>query len=249
MQNTCPQCNTIYTISVEHIGRRIACKNCRTALLVAESGLVRDGDTNAASVGSAPDVPVRRRYREEEVLDLEPVSTPTPTPSRVSRMRVEGGSGPGQRLRSFFDLPTALFAIGMIVTIVSMFGPLLDSGRVLARQADLAEATSDYARKSEELKDTAQAKAREEFGKVKDKLGAEVSAAKYDAARSQRFDQRGIMFGFVCLGLGCLGWISDPGASPMRHRVAVWLLTSMMVLVFVSIAIQAIGATRTKLDG
>lgn len=221
MRNTCPQCETLYAVTPADIGRRIACKNCRTALVVSEDGLTRDGD-------NPPSPP-------------PPVAPSVPAPDAAPTIR--------RRLRAFFDLPTGLFTFGMVLTIVSLFGPLLDSSRVLGRQADLAEATSDYTRKSEDLKDAAQVKAREEFAKVKERWSAEVNAAKYDAARSQQSGQRGTVLGMVCLGLGCLGWISDPTATAMRHRVAVWLLISMMVLIFAAIAVQAVGATKSKLDG
>ena len=84
MRNTCPQCETLYAVTPADIGRRIACKNCRTALVVAEDGLARDGDNPPPTI-SPPFT----------------IAPPAPVPDAAPTIR--------RRLRAFFDLPTGLF--------------------------------------------------------------------------------------------------------------------------------------------
>src|SRR5262249_42489687 len=52
MNNTCPECEAVYTVAAKDVGRRIACKKCRTPLIVTERGLERDA-TAAADIDDA----------------------------------------------------------------------------------------------------------------------------------------------------------------------------------------------------
>ena len=42
MNNACPECGAVYAVAEKDIGRRIACKKCHSALVVADEGLVLD---------------------------------------------------------------------------------------------------------------------------------------------------------------------------------------------------------------
>jgi hypothetical protein len=41
MTRNCPVCNKPYSLQPQHVGRRMTCKQCGTALLIEDEGLRR----------------------------------------------------------------------------------------------------------------------------------------------------------------------------------------------------------------
>jgi predicted Zn finger-like uncharacterized protein len=78
MNNTCPKCGTSYSIKAEHVGRKVTCKNCQTALIVGEGGLEVRSETGKFSSPSRP--------RVEE----QPAAAP---PEEAFAAAVAGGNG------------------------------------------------------------------------------------------------------------------------------------------------------------
>ena len=37
MRNDCPSCNTVYAVTPQDVGKRIICKQCNAALVIAEA--------------------------------------------------------------------------------------------------------------------------------------------------------------------------------------------------------------------
>ena len=119
MNSACPQCGVVYSVTPKDVGRRIACKRCRTALIVEETGLRVDpefagqrtdaGFTAEATVGE--EAPPHRAAGS--ALSLPPVLT------KLGRL----------------DAATWLFGAGAVLAIVFLFFPLIDRAKVSRRNA------------------------------------------------------------------------------------------------------------------
>ena len=57
MKNTCPKCGTAYAVNAGVIGRTFTCKNCGSALIVAEEGLTYKDAAPAAPPPAPPATP------------------------------------------------------------------------------------------------------------------------------------------------------------------------------------------------
>jgi predicted Zn finger-like uncharacterized protein len=110
MNNACPECGAVYAVASKDVGRRIACKKCRTLLVVTERGLERDE-------------PLTAEPAEED----EPASSTEP-----ERETTSYSSGFFARLRNLADVPTYLLGVGTFLSILFLFCPSLTRPKWLA---------------------------------------------------------------------------------------------------------------------
>ena len=203
MNNTCPECGAVYTVAQKDVGRRIACKKCRTPLLVTERGLERD-DVVTAEIDDSTEL--RRPPREP-------------------------GAGFFERLRNLADVPTYLFGAGAFVTIYFLFAPLIDLAKVERRDADLVEADLVRNRHLREAKgEDAKKKINDDWKAESERLGERVSQAKIDARQGLYWNRYGMLFGCLLLALASLGYLS-PQQPPIRRVVGAIILCGILILI------------------
>lgn len=241
MQNTCPNpgCGAMYNLTAQHVGRSFVCKKCGATLHVTDGGLELAGGAPSGAMGVEP----------------FPSSSEEPTPMRRPT-RTGGGAGAyfgefWNRVRS--DASTWLFGIGAFFTIVCLFFPLLDRGKILDREAALAASERHEKRLNEDLARRIREKGESEFAKEKEsrekaykhwqeiekpKLQDRVDAARDSAKTWKYWYDWGMMWGFLFLALAALGYLT-PQQPTIRRVVGSIILCAMMLLIFIRFVIES----------
>jgi predicted Zn finger-like uncharacterized protein len=225
MNNSCPECGAVYAVAEKDIGRRIACKKCNTALIVAEEGLVRDDATTPPprrddaldrprSRDDDEDRPRRRRPRDDDD-DMDD-----------DRPRRPKGPGMGAYIEKLKgvkvggDVSTWLFGIGLFLVIYSYFSPQIDAAKVSARNADVTEAElndrsdqrdTDNRNDGKPSEDDRKArdKRRKEYEKEKPVLDDKVKYAEASANHSKWWTAMFRLVGFAVLAFGSIGYMQS----------------------------------------
>ena len=234
MNNTCPSCGALYNVARKDIGRRISCKKCSAALVVTEAGLEIEQPATASSrpapvingVDDVPDV-------EEEVV-----------PSRRGRSSRRGGGGlnidPVQLFKDFGGVATLLFGFGAFLVIVFLFMPMIGSASVQRAQGAVERMELEWKTKERKMRKENKSpdeisKAREEFFKGKDDLEDDVQETSISNKRSHRFDLYGMLFGFLFLMAGSLGFLM-PGHTIYRRILGTVVLGAQILIIFMVFA-------------
>ena len=206
MNNSCPECGAVYSVTSKDVGRRIACKKCRSALIVSERGLERD-DAVLAEVED----------------DLEP---------RGRGRDVRSGPGFFERMKNFADVPTILFGAGAFFVIYFLFSPLIDQAKIIRREGAVSEGQLETDRLLRNTKaEDAKKKIDDDWKKERDLLREEVDFAKVGAQRGGYWNRQGMLLGFLLLAFACLGYLT-PHQPTIRRVVGAIVLCSMLVLIF-----------------
>jgi predicted Zn finger-like uncharacterized protein len=165
MNNACPECGAIYAVAEKDIGRRIACKKCNTALVVAEEGLRRDSEAappkaDDADRDRARDDDDRGRRRERDDEDRGERRGEDDRGRRRGRddddgrdrdreRKVRTGPGVGEvlisKLKSVGDVATWLYAIGLFFAIYGFFGKKIDDANLDYRKGEMQQAATEDA--------------------------------------------------------------------------------------------------------
>lgn len=216
MNNVCPSCGTAYNVSPRDVGRRIACKTCRSALVVTKNGLEPD----------------------DQGTDIEGSSGLEDRP--LSRAKSSRGFFPQ------IDFSTWLFGFGAFFTILFLFFPLIDQARVASRTSDIEAGELQLSEELEIEKDGVRKKKLEEdWGKEKKRYERRVTWSKISLAQANWWNRNGMMVGFLLLAFGSLGFLS-PKHPPMKRVVGAVILIALLVLIFMVFAIAggSAGALR-----
>ncbi|MBX9580329.1 MAG: zinc-ribbon domain-containing protein [Gemmataceae bacterium] len=229
MNNLCPSCQALYNVRPKDVGRRVTCKKCRAALVVTDAGLTLDGpaapadrpEDAFAGVGGPP----RRRGRDRE---RSPRAAAGPL----------AGVDWRQTFRDLGGVPTLLFASGAFLVIVFLFQPLIgvaavDRARGAAERLDLDWKVKERKLRKEKKAEDDISKAREEFYKAQGKDEVDEGAAyeAVSARRSRWLDLYGLMFGFLLLMAGSVGYTADR-TSTVRRILGTVVLGAQMLIVF-----------------
>lgn len=211
MNNLCPQCGALYTVTQRDLGRRIACKKCRAPLIVAEDGL-RIEENVAGANGSGIEI-------------AEESSTPPAAQTR------RGTSG-AWRLR--LDLPTALFGVGMFLVVLFSFFPTIDTAQVLREEAAVTQGRLEDQLDQLEVdqlegsirtrEDKERAKRAEVWLDKERLLRVEAELAKADAQRIQVWNQRGLLLGFLILSFAGIGFMTTDQTTSRKILGGILLL-------------------------
>ena len=203
MRNDCPSCNTVYTVTPQDVGKRIICKQCNAALVIAEDGFRLDLSVPAASKPSK----VKAARDEDKGDDIDPPknSKPNKPAGRELAMAKEFYA-------KYVDVPTILFGIGAFFILTFLFFPMIGKAKHERRIGGLAEEKLDMEveiRKFREKSGNEEKikKIEEEWAKRLPVLEAEVKYAEISNQRSGYFDRYGLLFGFVALMVGNLGMV------------------------------------------
>ena len=239
MNNACPGCGAVYAVAEKDIGRRIACKKCSASLIVAEDGLryddsaavppkkeepaererSRDRDRDRDDRDRDDDDRGSRRKRDREETDEE-------REARKAR-RAAATADFMNKLKGIGDVPTWLYAIGLILTIYSYFAPQIDRAKVAGREGDtqMAKAEDDADETETNAKNDgkpsesdleARKKRKKDYKKENDRLTAREDYARAGAQQAQWWNQMFRLVGFSILAFGAIGYLK-PEQGPFKR--------------------------------
>ncbi len=229
MRNDCPNCNTVYAVTSQDVGKRIICKQCNAALVIAEDGFRLDLSVPATA-------PKSKTKADREDDDGDP-----PKKSKSSD-ELSGAKKPtGRELdmakefyRKYVDIPTILFGIGAFFILTFLFFPLIGKAKHERRVGALAEEKLDMEVEIRKLRpgnDEKIKKIEEEWAKRLPLLEADIRYADISNQRAGYFDRYGMLFGFVILMVGSLGMVR--GDTHLVKRIfGAAVLGFQMLLVF-----------------
>lgn len=244
MNNSCPSCGAVYNVAGKDIGRKIRCKKCSSPLIVTEAGL--EVDEPAAAAAREPANTFEMGDDEEEGGSRK----------RGKGKKYAGGGGLDvmQLVRDFGGIATAFFAFGAFLVIVFLFMPII--GAAANERADatkdkleqerdakikklvptgkrLEDLTSDERKKYDDDAEKIRKDYEKRIGDATDDARAERTGNK----RAKWMEMYGMMFGFVFLMFGSLGYMM-PTQSNIRRIVGAIVVTAQMVLVFIYFVIR-----------
>lgn len=232
MNNTCPNCGAVYNVAAKDVGRKIRCKKCGTPLVVAEEGLVSD----EPEVAAAP-----RRPAPVDDDDVE--ETPPRRSARGKRLSGLGSLDFMQVFKDFGGAATVLFGFGAFLVIVFLFQPIIGAAAVQRAQGSVERIDLEWKTKERQMRKDKKSEedintAREKFFKDNDKERAEERRADTDIdnKRARWMEMYGMMFGFLFLMAGSIGFMM-PGQSGVRRVVGAIVVTAQMLIIFLVFAV------------
>jgi len=219
MRNACPTCETVYAVTAKDVGRRIVCKRCQSPLVIEPDGFRLESSPPPAAAEPMP--PRDDRPPERERLPRRPREPLFP------------------RIRPYLDPPTVAFAAGVFLVLVALFMPLIGKAKVERRQAAITEErlyTDDQIKQLRSAKSPSEErvkKVEDDWQKRREVLELEVKYAEVGNQMSTYWDRYWLMFGFLLLGFGAIGFMRD--SQPLIRRiVGAVVVTAQMLLVFAS---------------
>ena len=222
MNNACPTCGAIYNVAIKDVGRRIRCKKCGIGLEVHESGLEIE----------TPNPP------EADAPEVEGDEFEAPRP-RKERRPAGPAFNPRELLAKIGGIPTLLFGFGAFLVIVFLFMPIIGTAAVdraqgASERVDLQWKTKEREMTREKKSSEEIGKAREEFYKKKDKesLEEDVGYERISHKRSRWMEMYGMMFGFLFLMAGSIGYMG-PEQSLMRRILGTVVLGAQVIIIFI----------------
>jgi len=233
MRNDCPTCNTLYAVTAQDVGKRIICKQCNAALVIAEDGFRLD-----LSV-PAPAKPKAKRERDDdEVDDVAPpkkakADADADKPKKEPRMEIAMAK---ELFLKYVDIPTILFGIGAFFILTFLFFPLIGKAKYERRVGGMAEEKLEMEGEIRTLREKPGneekiKKIEENWSKRSPVLEADIKYTEISNQRAGYFDRYGMLFGFVLLMVGSLGMVR--GDTHLVKRIfGAAVLGLQMLLVF-----------------
>lgn len=243
MNNSCPSCGAIYNVAMKDVGRKIKCKKCSTSLRVTEKGLEEeDGrgpsdEPKTAAIAEADD----RDDRDED----------DDRPAKKSK-REKAPRGPGVNplaaLEPIGGPSTIAFGFGVFLVIVFTALPIIgvagtDRANAYVDKLKLEQQTKVKAlipkgKKLTELSADELKKYDDDTKKINDDYEKQIADAGLDAERTKIGNRRdvwmemyGLMFGFIFVSFGCLGYLRTEQPLVLKIVAAV-ILGIMMIIMF-----------------
>jgi hypothetical protein len=253
MNNVCPVCGALYNVAPKDLGRRLRCKKCSASLKVTDDGLELDSSGSPPADEEQPPEPER-----EERRDDGPEDEPRRRKKRKWAGERERGPSPVERLGG---LPTVLFGAGVFLVIVFVSFPII--GRAASERAAAYKERLENDREQEKLdvrprkprtewSEAERARVDEETPKIEAKYSRLIERAELDAkgtkianVRDAWFEAYGLMFGFLLLSFGCIGYLRTE--QPLVLRIVAATILTLVVLVFLA-KFTGCGAARNEAD-
>ena len=246
MNNTCPTCGAVYNVAAKDIGRRIRCKKCATGLVVTDAGLEIDDPAvpPVPSRGSAPppppptfqdldDEPPRRGGRDRD----------RDRPARSGGLAMD----PLKIFKDFGGVPTLLFGFGAFLVIVFLFMPIIGNAAISRAEGARERLDLEWSIQLRKLQKDKKSPedieaAREKFFKDNDRDRVEdgVSFERVSNKRARWFEMYGMMFGFLFLMAGSLGYMM-PEQTTVRRVLGTVVLGAQVLIIFLIFAIGGGG--------
>ena len=239
MRNDCPSCNTVYAVTLQDVGKRIICKQCNAALVIAEDGFRVD-----LSVPVSKTKPTR-----DDDEDAPKKSKREPDAERPNKPAGQELAMAKDFYTKYVDIPTILFGIGAFFILTFLFFPMIGKAKHERRIGGLAEEKLDTEVEIRKLREKPGneekiKKIEEEWTKRLPVLEADVKYAEISNQRAGYFDRYGLLFGFVVLMVGSLGMVRAD-AHLVKRIFGAAVLGLQMLLVLSSL----IGGCRGGLPG
>ena len=189
MRNDCPACNTVYAVTTQDVGKRIVCKKCGAALMIAGDGFRLDQTVSAPR--ETVEEPIGSKAKQSSLPDL----------TQAKEIALKN-----------FDVPTILFGVGAFLILTFAFLPMIGRAKQERRLGALAEERLDKDVETRKLREKAGnedkiKKMEEEWTKRSPVLEADIKYAEISNQRSGHFDRYGMLLGFLLLMVGSLGMV------------------------------------------
>lgn len=232
MNNSCPSCGAIYNVAGKDIGRRLKCKKCGTPLTVTDAGIALDQPS--AEPAAAPPVAVA-----EEVFGTDDLDTP---PRRGRRRYGGPGVDFAQLLAEWGGLPTLFFGVGAFFVITFLFLPIIGDAAVDRAEGRVERLKLEWEAQERQMRKDKKSeedisKARETFDKRSVEYAEDVRYERISNKRALWMERYGMLFGFILLMIGSLGYMT-PNQPPIRRIVGAVVITAQMLIVFMIFAPQ-----------
>lgn len=210
MRNDCPSCSTAYAVTPQDVGKRIVCKQCGAALIIAGDGFRLDSSVPASATPKS-DATKSKSRRDDDMDDGDE----SERGSELARAEKPAGGdldGVKEFLLKSLDIPTILFGIGAFFILTFLFFPMIGKANHDRRIGALAEEKLDMEVEIRKLREKSGNEERikqieEKWTKRLPVLEADVKYAEISNQRSGYFDKYGLLFGFVVLMVGSLGMV------------------------------------------
>jgi predicted Zn finger-like uncharacterized protein len=258
VNTNCPGCDAVYNVASKDIGRKLKCKKCGMALKVTDAGLEEDRPGGAPASDPKP-VPAAAAVADDDEED-EPVVKK----GKGSKYSRGPGVNPLAALAGIGGVPTILFGFGAFLVIVYLFMPLIsvaaesraDGGVDQLEQEARVEARKKLPKGKTSQRDLTPEEAtayNAEVTKINEKYQPKITEAKeavedarISRKRSLWFDRYGMMFGFIFLMFGSLGYLLNPEPG-IRRIVGAIVLMAQIIMIF--LVFGAGGCVGTVGDG
>lgn len=238
MNNACPSCGAIYNVAMKDVGRKIKCKKCSASLRVTEKGLEEE-DGRESDEPKPAAVADDRDDRDDDDRPRKP-------------KREKGPRGPGidpmAILATIGGIPTIVFGFGVFLVIVFTAMPLIGAAgtdranayvdKLKLEQASKEKALLPKGKKLTDLSPDELKKYDDDTKKVREDYEKQIAEAGIDAERTKIGNRRdvwmemyGLMFGFVFLSFGCIGYLRTEQPLVIKILAAV-VLAIMLIIMF-----------------
>jgi hypothetical protein len=243
VNNNCPTCGALYNVAAKDIGRKLKCKKCGAALRVTENGLELEDDAKAAS-DPKPGSKSSPAMIED---DDEPVV------KKKSRDR-----GPrGNPLAAVGGLPTVLFGVGVFFVIVFTSLPIIGvagtdranayvdklNNELKVKKDALApknKKPADWTDADRKAVQEGSEKLDEEYAKKLKDAALDAETTKIANRRDVWMERYGLMFGFILVSFGCIGYLRADEPLSLKIVMGV-ILAFMMMVMFGTFGVQGCG--------
>ncbi|MCS7021028.1 MAG: hypothetical protein NZU63_04250 [Gemmataceae bacterium] len=247
MNNTCPACGTVYAITPNDVGRRVRCKRCGVALAITTDGLIRGPEFPATLAGTGSSGPAATSGPATSGGGMIEMSGSAPFSDTLTMQQPFGlSSSVTSSLAS--GLATLLFLLGLFLVIVFTYMVPIGEAATRRAQARVDQLELDQKRELQNLLppgrnfadlreeerrsvEDRQRKIRQEYERKIEIARLEAEQTRISNIRSQWWDRYGQLFGFVLLGLGCVGYLRTEQPLVLRIVAAV-ILSFMLMLMF-----------------
>lgn len=246
MNSTCPTCGAVYNVTAKDVGRRIRCKKCQTGLTVTDAGLALDepAPPPPQASGTRPPPPPRPADDFDDIDDR---------PRRRSESRGGVKFDPMKVFKDFGGVPSLLFGFGSFLVIVFLFQPIIGNAAVSRAEGTRERMDLEWAgilRKMQKDKNKTPEDieaAREKYFKDNDRDKAEdnIGYERVSSKRSRWFEMYGMMFGFLFLMAGSLGYMM-PEQTTVRRILGTVVLGAQMLIIFLVFGIGGGGCAGPK---
>jgi len=242
MNNTCPTCGAVYNVAMKDVGRKIKGKKCSTALRETEKGLEEE-DGRGPSDDPKPAAVVEADDRDDRDDDDRPAK-------KAKREKAPRGPGvdPMAALSAIGGPSTIAFGFGVFLVIVFTALPIIGTAgtdranayvdKLKLEQATKVKALIPKGKKLTELSADELKKYDDETKKINDDFEKQIADAGLDAERTKIGNRRdvwmemyGLMFGFIFVSFGCIGYLRTEQPLVLKIVAAV-ILGIMMIIMF-----------------
>jgi hypothetical protein len=240
VNNACPTCGAIYNVAAKDVGRKLKCKKCNSALKVTDAGLEMDSGTGSAAPVSDPKPAAAAAAAIEDEDEDEPVV------KKKKKERYERGPGVNP-LVAIGGLPTVLFGFGVFLVIVFTSFPIIGNAgskragayvdKLKMEQAQKIKNLIPKGKKPGDLTSDDLKKIEEDSKKINEDYEKRISEAAQDAEntkisniRDEWLEMYGLMFGFLFVAFGCIGYLRTEQPLTLKIVAAVVLAIMMLIM-------------------